>query len=90
MKKTVISLGALLLASMLIYGSESQHKELKPSAENVFVLKHKKRKVRISNTDMKNIKPNDISGIDVKGDTLFLHVSDSIVSIYDINKKVKL
>lgn len=88
MKKAVISLGAILLVSILACGTENQQKGLKPSAENVFVLKHKKRKVRISNKDVKNITPNDIHGIDVEGDTIFFHVSDSIISKYDRTRKV--
>lgn len=88
MKKTVISLGAILLVSILACGAENKQKGLKPSVENVFVLKHKKRKVKISNKDAKNIKPNDIHGIDVKGDTIFFHVSDSIISKYGKTRKV--
>ncbi|MDE5672003.1 MAG: hypothetical protein K2I02_01435 [Duncaniella sp.] len=88
MKKAVISLGAVLLVSILACGAENKQKELKPSAENVFVLKHKKRKVTISQKESKNIKPNDIHGIDVKGDTRFFHFPDSIISKYGSPRKV--
>ena len=89
-KQTVLIVMSLLLTSLSLYGTEiPQQQGLKPSSETVFVLKYKKRKVRVSNKEAENIKPGDIKGIDVAGDTIFLHVSDSIIAKYDRNKKVK-
>ena len=90
MLKTTFIVIYLLISSMMLYGEErSQQKGLQPSTENVFVLKHKKRKVRIPNKIAENIKSSDIQGINIIGDTIFLNVSDSIISKYDRNKKVK-
>ena len=88
MKKFAVSIISVLLLSVSASGIEKQQKEVKPTAENPIVLKSKKRKVKISTKESKNIRPEDIHGISVKNDTIFIQVSDSIISKYKTSKPV--
>ena len=87
MKKTAIFTLVVLLVSLLTCWAESPRRTVTPTSENIFVLKHKKRSVRLSRKESKSITPKDILEVSVIGDTIFLEVPDSVISKYSRHKK---
>lgn len=86
MTRFIIILAAMF-SSLCIWGGNpaTDKKGTKTATKEVYVIQHGGKQLPISNAEMKQIKPTEISEISVRNDTIFLSVPEKIFS--DIEKK---
>lgn len=86
MTRFIIILAAML-SSLYIWGGNpsTDKKATKTAMKEVYVIQHGSKQLPISNAEMKQIKPSEITEISVRNDTIFLSVLEKVFS--DIEKK---
>ncbi len=86
MTRLIIILAAMF-SSLYIWGGNpaTDKKGTKTATKEVYVIQHGSKQLPISNAEMKQIKPTEISEISVRNDTIFLSVPEKIFS--NIEKK---
>ncbi|MCM1332335.1 MAG: hypothetical protein NC248_06980 [Bacteroides sp.] len=86
MTRFIIILAAMFF-SLYVWGGNpaTDKKGTKTAVKEVYVIQHGGKQLPISNAEMKQLKPTEISEISVRNDTIFLSVLEKVFS--DIEKK---